>query len=739
MSSPGRPKSSYRSAQHEGTPVSASVVIRRRSLLQLSAVAGGGLLAGFCLSVTMRRANAQAVVLQPNAFVRITPDNIVTVIVGHTEMGQGVTTALPMLVAEELDADWSRVRWEQSPTDPVYANPLMHTQVTGNSFTTVAQYEPQRRAGAAVRAVLVQAAAKRWQVDPASLRTETGRVIHAASQRSASYGELAGEAAGITPPANPPLKDPKDFKIIGQPLRRLDAAAKSDGSARFGMDVQLPGMLTALVARPPLFGGKVIDFDATKTQAMAGVVGVHQIPEGIVVVAKDFWSAKRGRDALVLSFDPVLGERISSDEQRDYYRNLMAVDGTPARNEGDVAAARKRAAKTLSADYHFPYLTHATMEPLHAVIDYRGGDQCEVWMGTQWPEGDRGVIAKILGLEPKQVKLNTMLAGGGFGRRSSLDFDISSTAAQVAKVVKQPVKVIWTRDQDIRGGHYRPASYCRLSATLDRAGKLTSWTDRIAVQSIGTGTPMAPFLVINGIDTLSTEGAQDLPYAVPNLRVDLHTPRYQVPVLWMRSVGHSFNAFAVECFLDEVAAAAGKEPYAMRRELLKGKPRHLGVLDAVAKLARWQTKPAAGVHRGIAVHESYGSYVANVVEASVTADKRLTIHRVFCAIDCGVPINTDLIVAQMESSIVFGLSSALFGEISLKQGEVQQSNYDDYPILRMYQIPRIETVIVRSMQKIGGVGEPGVPGVAPALANAIFAATGQPVRSLPLNQSFRIA
>lgn len=713
----------------------------RRSFLQLSAVAGGGLLAAYVMPGTMRGVNAQATAnaLQPNAFVRITPDNIVTVIVGHTEMGQGVSTAIPMLVAEELDADWSLVRWEQSPTDPAYANPLLHQQLTGGSVTTPAQYEPQRRAGAAVRAVLMQAAARRWQVEPASLRTENSRVIHAASQRSASYGELASEAVGIAPPATPRLKDPKDFKIIGKPMRRLDARPKVDGSAKFGMDVQVPGMLTALIARAPLFGGKIASYDATATKAIAGVVGVYEVPEGIAVVARDFWSAKRGRDALVLSYDPVVGERVSSSDQRFIYRNLMGQDGTPARVDGNVAQAQKAAAKTLSADYHFPYLTHATMEPLHAVIDYRGGDRAEVWMGTQWPEGDQTVTAAILGLKKEQVKVHTMLTGGGFGRRSSLGFDVITTAAHVAKAVKQPVKIIWTRDQDIKGGYYRPAAYCRLSATLDARGSITSWTNRIAVQSIATNTVMEGFIVKNGVDHLSVEGADSLPYAVPNVKVDLHTPRYQVPVLWMRSVGHSFNAFAVECFFDEVAAAAKRDPLQLRREMLKGRPRHLAVLDAVAKLANWSRPRRSGVHRGIVVHESYNSFVANVVEASVSADRTLTIHRVCCAIDCGVAINTDLIIAQMESSIVFALSAALWGEVTLNKGEVEQSNFDDYPVMRMYQTPKIEVVVLPSFEKPGGVGEPGVAAVAPALANAIFAATGEPVRSLPLKHSFRIA
>jgi isoquinoline 1-oxidoreductase subunit beta len=720
----------------------ATCGVTRRTFLQLSAIAGGGLMVGLHVPGVVAEAGAQTTAtgsVQPNPFVRITADNWVTVITGHTEMGQGVATVIPMLVAEEMDADWKRVRWEQAPVSPDYQNPLLHQQLTGSSLTTVAQYEPQRKAGAAVREVLIVAAAKRWNVEPSTLRTDTGRVIHTASHRSATYGELAADAVGITPPANPKLKDPKTFKIIGQPLPRIDTAVKVDGSGKFGMDAHIPGMLTALLARPPLFGGKVASFDATKAKSMPNVVGVYETPQGIAVVAKDFWSAKRARDALVLNYDGVVGERISSEEQRITYRNLMATEGTIARAAGDVEAARKSAAKSMTVDYWFPYLTHATMEPLNAAIDYRGGDTAEMWMSTQWPEGDRQAAASVLGLKPEQIKFNTMLTGGGFGRRSSLGFDVALAAAQIAKAVKQPVKMIWTRDQDIQGGYYRPSAYHRLSATLDAAGNITSWTDRIAVQSIGTGTVMEPFIVKDGVDSLSVEGSEDIPYAIPNLRVDLHTPRYQIPVLWMRSVGHSHNAYAVEHFLDEIAQSQGKDPYQMRRALLKDKPRHLGVVDAVAKLANWSTPPKPGVSRGIVVHESYGSFVGNVVEARVAADKMLSIHKVYCAIDCGVAVNPDLVKAQMESSIVFGLSSALFGEITLDKGQVQQGNYDDYAVVRMSQTPAMEVVVLQSAEPPGGAGEPGVAGVAPALANAILWGTGQPVRSLPLRHSFRIA
>jgi isoquinoline 1-oxidoreductase beta subunit len=720
----------------------AALSTTRRSFLQLSAVAGGGLLAGFHLPVGAQAkqadASAAAPLFQPNAFVRIAPDNTVTIFVGATEMGQGASTVLPMMVAEELDADWRQVRWEQSPTAPAYRNPVYQAQLTGGSMTTSSMYESQRKAGAAVRAVLLSAAAQRWGVPAASLHTASGRVLHAASGRSASYGELASEAVGMVVPTDPPLKDPKDFKIIGKPLKRLDSQAKVDGSGIFGLDVHVPGMLTALIARSPYFGGKLVRFDATQAKAMPNVVGVFEIDNGIAVVAKDYWSAWRARRALKLEVDSTAGERISSADQRKIYESLMALNGTVAHKTGDAAAARATAARTMTADYWFPYLTHAPMEPLNIVIDYRGGDSAEAWIGTQWPDGEQQAIAQVLGLKAEQVKLNTTLAGGGFGRRASLGFDVAVPAAQLAKIVKQPIKLIWTRDQDIQGGYYRPAAYHRLTAALDAAGNIVGWTDRVAVQSLLTDTVMEAFTVSHGIDHVSVEGAADLPYAIPNVLVDLHTPRFQIPVLWMRSVGHSFNAYAVEHFLEEVLRSTGRDSYQARRALLKDKPRHLATLDTVAALANWQTPPAAGRTRGIVVHASFGSFVGTVIEVSVAADRTLTVHGVWCAIDCGIVVNPDLVKAQMESSIVFGLSSALFGEITLDKGLVQQSNFDDYPVLRMYQTPQITTSIVPSAEKPSGAGEPGVPGVAPALANAILAATGQPVRALPLSHMFRI-
>lgn len=718
----------------------------RREFLKVSAVGGGGLIAGWYQPNLRDRvlvAAAPGVQLQPNAFVRITPDNRVTVIVGHSELGQGALTAMSMMVAEELDADWQLVRWEQAPTDPAYNQPVFHTQITGASMSTGSRYQQQRQAGAAVRAILMAAAAKRWGVGVASLRTESSKVIHPASKRSATYGELASEAVGMPVPDKPTLKDPKDFKIIGKPRLRLDAMEKVDGSAKFGLDVYVPNMLTAVRLRPPVFGGRVHRFDAAKAKAVPGVVGVFEIPTGVAVVAKDFWSAKKGRDALVVEWDPNIGERTSTEDQQAAYAKLMDTLGAAVtRNDGDVAAVEKAATRRLTAEFWFPYLAHVPMEPENAVIDLRD-DSCEVWIGTQWQSGDQLAVAEVTGLKPEQVKLNSMFVGGGFGRRTNPP--IPAEAAQIAKAaraagIKAPVKLVWTREDDVKGGYYRPFVHARLSATLDDQGRVTSWSDRHAAQTIVTGTPFEPVLVRNGVDTQNTEGAEDMPYAVPNVRFEIHQPKSGVPGWWWRSVGHSFNAFIVETFIDELAHAAGMDPYQFRRDLLKGKPRHLGVLDAVAKASGWSAKPSVGLHRGIAVHESYGSFVAQVIEASVSAKRELLIHRVVMALDCGTVVNPDLVKAQMESAVVFGLSGALFQEITLKNGVVQQNNFDDYPVLRMHQTPKIEVHIVESHEPPTGCGEPGVECVAPALANAIFAATGERIRSLPLkNHNLQVA
>jgi isoquinoline 1-oxidoreductase beta subunit len=527
------------------------------------------------------------------------------------------------------------------------------------------------------------------------------------------------------------LKEPGSWKLIGKSMHRLDSPAKIEGTAEFGLDVRLPGMLTVLIAHPPVFGGKVKSFKADKASAVPGVKKIVQVPSGIAVAATGFWAARKGRDLLEITWEEGEWAKLDTTEIAGDFARMAMTPGTVARRDGEPDRAFSGSARKLSADYMVPYLAHACMEPLNCIVDLRN-DGCDIWVGTQSQTSDRNAAAKVLGLKPEQVNLHTTFAGGGFGRRANPHDDFVVTAAEVARELKRPVKVVWTREDDMKAGYYRPLWCDRISAGLDEKGNLMAWQHTIVGQSIAAGTSWEPVMIKNGIDAVSVEGANDIPYAIQNILVDLHSPRLGVPVQWWRSVGHSHNAFVVESFLDEVAHAAGKDPFEFRRALLSGKPRHLGVLELAAEKAGWG-RPLPERHgRGIAVHESYGSFVAIVIETSVDDRGKVRVHRVVSAIDCGKYVNPDSVAAQMESGAVFGLSAALYGEITLKNGKVEQSNFDSYPILRIGEMPRVETVIVDSKDKSGGTGEPGVPPVAPALANAIFAATGIRVRSLPL-------
>jgi isoquinoline 1-oxidoreductase subunit beta len=708
--------------------------LSRRLFLKTGAVAGGGLVLGVCLRPfdgLAQGAEAKTSTLAPNAFVRIDSDDSVTVIVNHSEMGQGVYTALPMLIAEELDADWSKVRVEGAPVEPAYNHALWGIQATGGSTSTWTEWERLRKAGAVARAMLVAAAAETWKVDPASCRTEKGQVIHTASRRRLSYGRLVEKASVMVPPQNVALKDPEKFKLIGKPTKRLDTPEKINGKAMFGLDVSVPGMLTAVVARPPVFGGKVKSFDASGAQAVPGVRHVVEIDRGIAVVADGYWPALKGRKALAIAWEegPLAG--LDSRQQREQYAQLAKKAGAEARKEGDVAAALGLAAKKLEAVYELPYLAHAPMEPLNCVADVRPGS-CEVWTGTQFQTGDRDAAAEVTGLNPEQVKLHTMLLGGGFGRRAVFDSHFVREAVQVSKAVKAPVKVIWSREDDIRGGYYRPAVFHSVVAGLDGAGNPLAWQHRIVCQSFMIDTPFEGAMVKNGVDEVAVEGVADLPYGIPNLLVDWQQAPGGVPTLWWRSVGHSHSAFVVESFLDEMAHLSGKDPYEFRRALLGSHSRHKGVLDLVATKAGWGKPLPKGHGRGLAVHASFGSFVGQVAEVSVSRQGKLKVHRVVCAIDCGPVVNPDTVRAQMESGIVFGLTAALYGEITFEKGRVRQQNFHDYPMLRMNEMPVVETHIVPSSEKMGGVGETGVPPIAPAVANAIFAATGKRLRRLPI-------
>lgn len=708
--------------------------LTRRDFLKTGATAFGGLVISFYLPTNGKRTEAAeqaAAVFAPNAFLRVGADDSITVIANHSEMGQGIYTGLAMLVAEELDADWSKVRVEAAPVDPAYNHTAFGIQMTGGSTSTWSEWERLRQAGATARAMLIAAAAETWKVDPATCRAENGHVIHTASGRRLSYGRLAEKASSMTPPQNVALKDPKDFKLIGKPTKRLDTPEKINGKGVFGLDVKVPGMLVAVVARPSVFGGKVKSFDASRAKAVSGVRHVVEIDRGVAVVANAYWPALQGRKALEIVWEEGQLSGLDSQTQGAQYVELAKQPGAVARKEGDVTTAMSRAVKKLEAVYEVPYLAHAPMEPLNCVADVRP-DGCDVWTGTQFQTGDRAAAAEVAGLKPEQVRIHTTLLGGGFGRRAVPDHHFVREAVQISKAIKTPVKVIWTREDDIHGGWYRPRWYDRISAGLDSGGNPIAWAHTIVGQSILAGTPFEQFMVKDGVDGTSVEGAAELPYAIPNVHVDLHSPKSGVPVLWWRSVGHSHTAFVVESFLDELAHAAGKDPYEYRRALLGKHPRHKRVLELAADKAGWGKPLPPGRARGLAVHESFGSFVAQVAEVSVSKEGKLRVHRVVCAIDCGPVVNPDTIEAQMESGIVFGLTAALYGEITFKNGRVVQHNFYDYKMLRMDEMPAVEVHIVPSAEKMGGVGETAVPPIAPAVANAIFAATGKRIRQLPI-------
>jgi isoquinoline 1-oxidoreductase beta subunit len=690
--------------------------VNRREFLASTA---GGLVLGFVLPARVRRAEAAAGAAVLHAFLRIAPDETVTILCNHSEMGQGVWTMVPMVIADELDADWARVRVEHAPAALVYGHAAWGSQMTGGSSSTSSELDRLRRVGATARAMLVDAAARRWRVPAVGLRTDSGFVVR--GDQRLSYGALAADAATRRPPARVKLKDPSEWKLIGSPQKRLDTPEKITGRAVFGTDVQLPGLLTALVARPPVFGAKVASFAADAALKVPGVRKVVKVRSGVAVVADHFWAAHLGRQALRVDWQLGPNAALDSEQILADFRERSAQPGLIAATRGDAAAALAKAARRVEAVYELPYLAHAPMEPLNTTVRIGDGN-AEVWSGTQSQTRDQQAVAHVLGLHPEQVTLHTPFLGGSFGRRAAWTLDFATEAAEVAKAAGAPVKTMWTREDDIRGGWYRPLAVHRLAAALDDAGAPVAWQQTIVVQPLNE-------IDKNGIDRDAVQGADDAPYlaAIPDHRVMLHSPALGVPVMWWRSVGSTHTAFAIESFLDELAATARVDPAEYRRRLLRGHPRHLRVLDLLVDRAGWGTPGAA---RGIAIHESFGSVVGQVAEVSVERDA-LRVHRVTCVVDCGLAVNPSGVIAQMQSGIIYGLSAALFGRVTLKDGRVQESNFHDYPVVRMCDAPRIDTVIVPSRDKLGGAGEPGTPPIAPAVANAVFAATGQRLRALP--------
>ena len=709
----------------------ATLTTSRRGFLKSGA--GAALTIGFALPATGWSARLEAAtpaVFAPNAWLRLTGDGSVTVMCGSAEMGQGVLTAIPMLLAEELDANWKRVRVQQAPVDQAYNNPMFGMQATGGSTTVRAHWEPLRKAGAAAREMLLTAAAAQWKVPAAECRTEAGQVIHKSGKQLA-YGALVPAAMKLAVPAEPTLKDPKDFRILGKRTRRLDTPAKLDGSAKYGIDAQLPGLLVAVMARAPQPGAKPAKVDDSKAKAVKGVQQIITIPHGVAVLAEGYWAAKKGRDALAIDWDLGAAKDLSTAKVSDMLATGASQADAIALDAGNVKDAAANSASTLDASYEAPYLAHACMEPMNCTAWVRG-DTVEIWAGTQSQGPNQGILSQVASVTPAKVKINTMLLGGGFGRRFAPDFTIDATL--LSKISGKPVKLIYSREDDMAAGFYRPASVAKFEAALDAKGQPT-------MLKCGVGSPSimaaSGFMKIpeNGVDSFAMEGIADHPYDIANQRIAYGRTEPGPQVWFWRSVGHSQNIFFIESFIDELAAAAKADPFEYRRALLGKQPRYKGVLELAAQKAGWGSPLPKGVFRGIAVAQSFGSYVAEVAEVSIGADGTPRVHRVVAAVDCGMTVNPQTIERQIEGAIVYGLSAALYGRIGFKDGRVEQGNFNDYPVLRMNEMPKVEVHIVQSSEKPGGIGEPGTPPIAPAVANAIFAATGKRLRKLPFDSA----
>ena len=674
-----------------------------------------------------------------NDFVRIGSDDTVTVIVKHLDKGQGVMTGLPAIVAEELDADWRQMRAEFAPADASRYNNFSFGQAqgTGGSSSVAYSWEQLRNAAAAARQMLVDAAAEDWGVAGGEIEVAAGRLSHPATGRSASFGELAVAAAGRTPPDEPVLKSPEAFKLIGTHLPRIDSPAKTDGSAEFTIDQVRDNMLIAVVARPPRFGGRIGKLDASAARAVAGVADIVEIPRGVAVLADSYPAALAGRAALSVEWDFSEAESRSSDALFDEFRRSLDDEGTVVRSDGDAAAALAGAAEVVEVEFEFPFLAHAAMEPLDCVVELSDGG-CEIWTASQLQTVDQAVAANIAGIAPERVVINTLYGGGSFGRRAVPDADYVAEAVMIAKAIdgRAPVKLQWSREDDMRGGRYRPMSVHRLRGGIDANGKPVAWQHSLVTQSVLRGSPFEA-AIQDDIDPTAVEGARGLPYAISNLELRSSLIPVGVPVLWWRSVGHTHNGYVTEVFADALAAAAGRDPVEWRRELLADHPRHLAVLNLAADKAGWDSPLEKGRGRGIAVHESFGSFVAQVAEVTLGDAGELSVDRVVCAVDCGIAVTPDVVEAQMEGGIGYGLSAFLREAITLTDGEVDQGNFDRYQPLRIHEMPVVEVHIVPSTEAPTGVGEPGVPPIGPAVANAIVAAGGPRIQRLPLADQLR--
>jgi isoquinoline 1-oxidoreductase beta subunit len=704
--------------------VKARSGLSRREFLRVSGGAGIGLVVAFSLPACKRaREEPEPGETELNAFVRIGSDGSVTFSLPKSEMGQGVLTSLALILAEELEVDWSRVRSEHALSD----DRRYGRWLTGGSSSVRTSFEPLRRAGAAARELLIAAACEQWGVPRAECRAQNGRVLHASSGRSLDFAALAPRAARLSPPVDPPLKPREAFRLIGRDAPRLDTPAKVDGSAVFGIDVRMPGLLHAQVERCPHLGGKLESFDASDALRVEGVRRVVEIPNGVAVLADGFWAARKGREKLRITWAAGDHAELDNDSIRARCRAQLE-QGATVRDDGDVARALEGAAQRVEAIYEFPYLAHAALEPMNCTARVANGG-CELWVPTQSGSGAAEAAARVLGIAPEAVVVHTTFLGGGFGRRSATDF--VEDAVHLAKLAGAPVQVVYTREDDMRAALFRPTGANQLVGGLDAEGWPVAWLHRIASQSIlrSQGRPLS-----EGIDRLAVEGARNLPYAIPNVRVTWADVELPVSTLWWRSVGSSQNAWVTECFFDELCAASGKDPVEARLRLLRDHRRQARVLEVAAREAGWGGEQVAGHALGAAVHESFGSFVAQVADVSLEPDGSPRVHRVVCAVDCGDAVHPDGVRAQMEGAIAFGLSAALWGEIEIQSGRIATANFDRYPIVRMGQMPRVDTHIVTSGDPLGGIGEPGTPPIAPAVCNALLRLTGKPVRRLPIGK-----
>lgn len=708
--------------------------LSRRTFLKAGAAFGGGLMIGWVTGAQAEVGDtlvSKAGDFAPNAFLVVNRDGKVAVTSPMIEMGQGTYTSLPMLVAEELDVDMENVSVHHAPpNDALYKNPnAFNLQITGGSTSIRSFFVPMRQAGAAARLMLLAAAAARLGVEQSELETRAGEVVHAKSGKTLSYGDLVDDAATLPVPANVALKNPDAFKIIGTPVKRLDSAGKINGSAEFGIDVRLPGMRVGTVAASPVFGGTLAAVDDKAAMSVPGVSEIIKLDNAVAVIADNYWSAKKGLEAANPTFNDGANANLSTADVVATLAKASERDGAVAQSKGDAAGALSNAAVKLDSTYENPFLAHTTMEPINCTIEV-GKDGCDIWVGTQVPTRAQRAVAEALGLQPEQVRIHNHLLGGGFGRR--LEFDFIVQAALIARQSSGPIKIVWSREEDVQHDMYRPYYYDRISAGLDDAGKLVAWKHRIVGSSIIAR--FAPFAFKNDLDVDAVDGAIDLAYDIPNLHVDyVREEPPGIPTAFWRGVGPTRSVYVVESFIDELAGAAKKDPVDFRRTLLAGNPRALHVVERAAALSGWGTPLGARKGRGIALLTSFGTYLAEVAEVSVADDGEVSVDKVFAVVDCGTVVNPNTVEAQMQSGIVYGLSAALWGAITLKNGRVEQSNFHDYRALRINEAPSITVEIVKSSAEPGGIGEPGTSALAPAVLNAVHAATGVRLRKLPID------